>query len=72
MTRQWYRLLQIVIGYPQPYDDHVDNVATTFFCRSLAQNVTMVGFLGELGYVLGCTELTRRLAVYTAFRAKFS
>lgn len=46
MTRQWHRLLQILIGYPQPYDDHVDNIATTFFCRGLAQNVTMVGFLG--------------------------
>ena len=47
MTKQWHRLLQIIIGYPQTWEDHVNNVATTFFCRGLAQNVTMVGFLGE-------------------------
>jgi hypothetical protein len=39
-------MLQIVIGYPHPWEDHVDNVATTFYLRGLAQNVTMVGFLG--------------------------
>ncbi|KAK1927284.1 hypothetical protein DB88DRAFT_477474 [Papiliotrema laurentii] len=48
MTRQWHGLLQLLIGYPQPYEEHVDNIATTFYCRSLAQNVTMVGFLGWL------------------------
>jgi len=73
MTRQWHRLLQIVIGYPQPYDDHVDNVATTFFCRSLAQNVTMVGFLGERHT---CpprdAKLTDRLADYTPLWAELS
>lgn len=40
-------MLQIIVGYPQPYEDHVDNVAVSFFVRGLAQNVTMVGFLGE-------------------------
>ena len=47
MTKLWHRLLQIVIGYPNSWEDHVDNIATTFYLRGLAQNVTMVGFLGE-------------------------
>ncbi|ORY35693.1 hypothetical protein BCR39DRAFT_511533 [Naematelia encephala] len=48
MTRMWHRALQIVVGYPQSWEDHVENIATTFYCRGLAQNVTMVGFLGWL------------------------
>lgn len=47
MTKAWFRMLQILVGYPQPYEDHVDNVAASFYVRGLAQNVTMVGFLGE-------------------------
>jgi hypothetical protein len=35
------------VGYPQPWEDHAENVATSFYVRGLAQNVTMVGFLGE-------------------------
>jgi hypothetical protein len=31
----------------------VDNVATSFYLRGLAQNVTMVGFLGEWLWLLG-------------------
>ena len=46
MTRLYHRALQLVIGYPSSWEDHVDNVATSFYCRGLAQNVTMVGFLG--------------------------
>lgn len=46
MTKIWYRLLQFIIGYPHSYEDHVDNIATAFYLRGLAQNVTMVGFLG--------------------------
>jgi hypothetical protein len=46
MSRSWHRLLQIVVGYPQPWEDHAENVATSFYVRGLAQNVTMVGFLG--------------------------
>jgi hypothetical protein len=49
MSKSWHRLLQIVVGYPQPWEDHADNVATSFYVRGLAQNVTMVGFLGERG-----------------------
>lgn len=41
--------MQLVIGYPVPWEEHADNVATAFYCRGLAQNVTMVGFLGESG-----------------------
>ncbi|KAK8854635.1 hypothetical protein IAR55_003374 [Kwoniella newhampshirensis] len=48
MSRPYHRLLQIVIGYPSPWEEHVENVATSFYCRGLAQNVTMVGFLGWL------------------------
>lgn len=48
MTKLFHRALQIIIGYPQSYEDHVDTVATTFYCRGLAQNVTMLGFLGWL------------------------
>ncbi|GFZ50827.1 hypothetical protein JCM24511_08585 [Saitozyma sp. JCM 24511] len=48
MTKAWHRVLQVVVGYPQPWEDHVDNVATSFYLRGLAQNVTMVGFLGWL------------------------
>jgi hypothetical protein len=47
MTKAWHRVLQVVVGYPQPWEDHVDNVATSFYLRGLAQNVTMVGFLGK-------------------------
>ncbi|KAL0247374.1 hypothetical protein I308_104410 [Cryptococcus tetragattii IND107] len=46
MSRPWHRLLKIVMGYPNPWEEHVDNVAMGFYCRGLAQNVTMVGFLG--------------------------
>ena len=46
MTKIWHRLLQIVIGYPHSWEDHVDSIATAFYVRGLAQNVTMVGFLG--------------------------
>ncbi|EIW68504.1 hypothetical protein TREMEDRAFT_32284 [Tremella mesenterica DSM 1558] len=48
MTKQYHRLLQIFIGYPQSWEEHSDSLATTFYCRGLAQNVTMVGFLGWL------------------------
>lgn len=48
MTKLFHRALQIIVGYPQSYEDHVDTVATTFYCRGLAQNVTMLGFLGWL------------------------
>ncbi|WVR09431.1 hypothetical protein IAU60_006498 [Kwoniella sp. DSM 27419] len=48
MSRPYYRLLQILVGYPTPWEEHVENVATSFYCRGLAQNVTMVGFLGWL------------------------
>ncbi|OWZ70472.1 hypothetical protein AYX14_04154 [Cryptococcus neoformans] len=48
MSRPWHRLLQIVIGCPNPWEEHVENVAMGFYCRGLAQNVTMVGFLGWL------------------------
>lgn len=48
MSRAWYRLLQLVLGYPVPWEEHADNVATAFYCRGLAQNITMVGFLGWL------------------------
>lgn len=48
MTKIWHRLLQIVIGYPHSWEDHVDSIATAFYVRGLAQNVTMVGFLGWL------------------------
>lgn len=27
--------------------EHVETVAVTFYCRGLAQNTTMLGFLGE-------------------------
>lgn len=47
MSKTWHRLLQILVGYPQPWEDHAENVATSFYVRGLAQNVTMVGFLGE-------------------------
>ena len=53
MSIPWFRLLQIFTGYPSPYEDHVDNVAASFYVRGLAQNITMVGFLGELS----CTGL---------------
>ena len=48
MTKLWHRTLQIVIGYPSPWEEHAESVAIGFYCRSLAQNVTMVGFLGEV------------------------
>jgi hypothetical protein len=47
MSGLWHKLLQVVIGYPLPWEEHADNVATAFYCRGLAQNITMVGFLGK-------------------------
>ena len=47
MTKIYHRSLQILIGYPSTWEDHVDNVASSFYCRGLAQNVTMLGFLGK-------------------------
>lgn len=54
MSGLWHRLLQLVIGYPVPWEEHADNVATAFYCRGLAQNITMVGFLGESFFWLTC------------------
>lgn len=51
MSRPWHRLLQIVIGCPNPWEEHVENVAMGFYCRGLAQNVTMVGFLGRSSFL---------------------
>ncbi|WWC71400.1 uncharacterized protein I206_105355 [Kwoniella pini CBS 10737] len=48
MSHTYHRLLQILIGYPISWEEHVENVSTSFYCRGLAQNVTMVGFLGWL------------------------
>ncbi|WVW85434.1 hypothetical protein I302_107472 [Kwoniella bestiolae CBS 10118] len=48
MSHTYHRLLQVLVGYPTPWEEHVENVATSFYCRGLAQNVTMVGFLGWL------------------------
>ncbi|WWC63478.1 uncharacterized protein I303_106081 [Kwoniella dejecticola CBS 10117] len=48
MSHTYHRLLQILIGYPVSWEEHVENVSTSFYCRGLAQNVTMVGFLGWL------------------------
>lgn len=50
MSHTWYRALQIIIGYPISWEEHADSTATAFYCRGLAQNVTMVGFLGELHF----------------------
>lgn len=47
MTQLWYKALQVLIGYNQTWSDHADNVAVSFYTRGLAQNITMVGFLGE-------------------------
>ncbi|WVQ72023.1 hypothetical protein IAR50_001567 [Cryptococcus sp. DSM 104548] len=48
MSRPWHKMLQVLVGYPNPWEDHVESVAMGFFCRGLAQNVTMAGFLGWL------------------------
>ena len=47
MSGLWHKLLQLVIGYPLGWEEHADSVATAFYCRGLAQNITMVGFLGK-------------------------
>lgn len=48
MTRLWHRILQVVVGNPQPYEEHVETIASSFYVRGLAQNISMVGFLGWL------------------------
>jgi hypothetical protein len=48
MTSLYHRTLQILVGYPLTWTEHVDTVAVTFYCRGLAQNTTMIGFLGWL------------------------
>ncbi|KAK4686249.1 hypothetical protein P7C73_g3888, partial [Tremellales sp. Uapishka_1] len=47
MTKLWHKGLQLVIGYPQPWEEHADTVAVGFYVRGLAQNVTMLGFLAR-------------------------
>lgn len=47
MTQLWYRALQVLVGYNPSWAEHADNVAVSFYTRGLAQNVTMVGFLGK-------------------------
>lgn len=66
MSRPWHRLLQIIIGYPNPWEEHVENVAMGFYCRGLAQNVTMVGFLGKFFIFIfhGCTLWERLMSGY--------
>lgn len=59
MSRLWYKALQLVIGYPIPWEEHADNVATAFYCRGLAQNITMVGFLGKLTWFITGTQIFR-------------
>lgn len=48
MTKGWHRVLQLVIGTSDTWQEHVDSVAVGFYCRSLAQNTTMLSFLGWL------------------------
>jgi spore coat protein U-like protein len=40
-------MLQFFVGYSQPWNEHAEAVAVSFYTRGLAQNITMVGFLGE-------------------------
>ena len=47
MTKTWHRLLQVLIGYGKTYEEHLDAQAITFYVRGVAQNVTILGFLGE-------------------------
>jgi hypothetical protein len=80
VTRIWYKTLQIVIGYGKSYEEHLDAQAITFYVRGVAQNVTILGFLGGFWMAAivdgqlnqgGCSE-PYRLAIYSAFRHKFS
>jgi hypothetical protein len=82
VTRIWYKTLQIVIGYGKSYEEHLDAQAITFYVRGVAQNVTILGFLGEFRMIQttiadgqlsqgGCVE-PYRLAIHSAFRHKLS
>jgi hypothetical protein len=48
LTPLWHRMLQFFVGYSQPWNEHAEAVAVSFYTRGLAQNITMVGFLGWL------------------------
>lgn len=48
MTPLFYRALVVLVGYPKTVDEHREQVATNAQTRSIAQNVSMVGFLGWL------------------------
>jgi hypothetical protein len=82
VTRIWYKTLQIVIGYGKSYEEHLDAQAITFYVRGVAQNVTILGFLGGFPMARaaiivdqlikgGGAEL-HRLAIHSAFRHQFS
>jgi hypothetical protein len=82
VTRIWYKTLQIVIGYGKSYEEHLDAQAITFYVRGVAQNVTILGFLGGFPIARavnvddqlsqgGCAEL-HRLAIHSAFRHELS
>jgi hypothetical protein len=68
MSKTWFRLLQLLTGYPSPYEDHVDNVAASFYVRGLAQNITMVGFLGELVCISVRTGWSSKLIIQAGCR----
>ena len=72
MSRTWHRLLQIVLGSPEPWEIHAETVASSFFLRGLAQNVTMVGFLGMSTFWMSKRLLTVRLVDDTSLWPELS
>lgn len=45
-TQLWHKALTLFIGYGKSYEEHVEAQAMTFYVRGVAQNVTILGFLG--------------------------
>lgn len=64
MTRRWHRVLQLVVGASDSWGEHADSVAVGFYCRALAQNTTMVSFLGWLAVL----HFGPNSAIYPFFR----
>lgn len=48
MSRPFHRFLQWAVNFDKEWDEYAENVCTMLYLRNLAENVTMVAFLGWL------------------------
>ncbi|KAI5481736.1 hypothetical protein MNV49_000013 [Pseudohyphozyma bogoriensis] len=48
MSKTFHRLLVWAVGYNKEWEEHAEGICTLLYLRNLAENVTMVAFLGWL------------------------